>query len=204
MYFSEHSITRDHYGRSQAYHTYGKRALDVTLVLAFLPIWLPLVGVLWVLAWLESGTGFYVDLRVARSGRLFRCVKIRTMHPNTPRRCAAYKPLYDPRITWLGMFLRRASLDEVPQLWCVLKGEMSLVGPRPMPVLELRRYGAQRAAYLQVRPGLTGLWQVSGRNALNYKTRIALDVSYSQNMSFWMDFRILGATVVELIRLNGR
>ena len=76
--------------------------------------------------------------------------------------------------------------------------------PRGADQSELRRYGAQRAAYLQMRPGLTGLWQVSGRNALNYKTRIALDVSYSQNMSFWLDFRILGATIAELVRLNGR
>jgi lipopolysaccharide/colanic/teichoic acid biosynthesis glycosyltransferase len=95
-------------------------------------------------------------------------------------------------------------LDELPQLWCVLKGEMSLVGPRPVPEMELERYGAQRGAYLQMRPGISGLWQVSGRNRLSYTERVALDVEYSRTVSIWIDLRIIGASLLEILRLNGR
>ena len=203
-YFTDQNITGNRFEGSWFYRVYGKRVLDIVLVFCAVPVWLPLVGLLWILAWLESGVGLYVDMRVGRFGALFRCVKIRTMQPDTSRECAAVKPLYDPRITRLGMFLRRASLDELPQLWCVFKGEMSLVGPRPVPETELRLYRGHRACYLQMRPGLTGLWQVSGRNALSYDTRIALDIAYAQNVTFGKDLRILRATFLEIWRLNGR
>jgi lipopolysaccharide/colanic/teichoic acid biosynthesis glycosyltransferase len=101
----------------------------------------------------------------------------------------------DPRITPIGKFLRETSLDELPQLVNVLRGDMSLVGPRPVVPDELERYGDDRAFYLQVRPGITGLWQISGRNDLDYASRVSLDVWYVRNWSLWYDLAILIKTV---------
>ena len=151
------------------YARFGKRAFDLCFVALTMPIWLPLIGVLWGIAWLEAQQGFFVDSRVGRGGHLFGCLKIRTMVTGTRRQCAAHKIKNDRRITRVGQILRSSSLDELPQLICVLRGEMSLVGPRPVPASELIRYGTQLPHYLALRPGLTGLWQVSGRNALPYR-----------------------------------
>lgn len=182
----------------------GKRGLDIVLTLVLMPIWLPLSLFLWGLALLETGSGGYVDLRVGRHGQMFKCLKIRTLHRNVSRRCAAEKVVLDSCATPIGRFLRRSSLDELPQFWCVLKGEMSLVGPRPVPEMELKRYGAQRSAYLQMRPGLSGLWQVSGRNDLAYSKRVALDVEYARSVSVTRDLKIIVATILEIFRLSGR
>lgn len=186
------------------YTRFGKRGFDLFLVLLSLPLWMPLTAVLWLIAWIEAGQGSYTDIRVGQGGRLFRCLKIRTMRCGLRRGCAARKARDDPRVTRFGRFLRRSSLDELPQLICVLKGEMSLVGPRPVPAPELIRYGAQQARYLSLRPGLTGLWQVSGRSALLYSTRIALDARYARGLSFGGDLRILLATCREVWRMSGR
>ncbi len=126
------------------------------------------------------------------------------MRRGVARSCAAQKRRDDPRVTRVGRVLRRSGLDEVPQLICVLKGEMSLVGPRPVPACELQRYGLHRAHYLRARPGLTGLWQVSGRNALPYATRIALDVAYVKQPTLKGDVAILLATCREVWRMSGR
>lgn len=186
------------------YSHWGKRAFDISFVLLCSLLWVPLVWALWLCSWLEAGQGLYTEMRVGQGGRLFRCFKIRTMNCGTPRRCAAHKEHDDRRVTRLGRFLRRASLDELPQLICVLKGEMSLVGPRPVPPSELVRYGAARAHYLALRPGLTGLWQVSGRNELPYKDRVKLDAQYADTVSFGSDLFILGATCREIWRMSGR
>lgn len=186
------------------YPRFGKRMFDLAFVVALFPVWGSLIAFLWVLARLETGFGSFADERIGQFGRSFQCWKIRTMRADAARACAAYKCLRDPRITPLGHILRRSSLDELPQLWCVLKGEMSLVGPRPVPAQELNRYGAQQSAYLQMRPGLTGLWQVSGRNALSYEHRVALDAHYARSVSFWNDLKILCATMREVVRLSGR
>lgn len=186
------------------YAQIGKRVFDLCLVLFFAPLWVPLVALLWLFSWIEAGQGFFIDTRVGQGGRQFQCLKIRTMQCGVRRGCAARKSRDDPRVTRFGRFLRRASLDELPQLICVLKGEMSLVGPRPVPACELARYGAQRSHYQSLRPGLTGLWQVSGRNALPYATRIALDMRYARHISFGEDLRILTATLREVWRMSGR
>lgn len=186
------------------YALLGKRALDLALVCLFAPLWLPLLCALWLVSFLEAGQGLYSEPRVGRGGRMFTCLKIRTMRRGTARGCAAHKSRCDPRVTPLGRMLRRTSLDELPQLICVLRGEMSLVGPRPVPMDELRRYGAQQSKYLALRPGLTGLWQVSGRNALPYAARVGLDVRYSQQLNLIGDLRILLATLREVCRLSGR
>jgi len=104
------------------------------------------------------------------------------------------KLVNDPRITPFGSFLRKTSLDELPQLWNVLRGDMSLVGPRPIVQDELEKYGADAAHYLSLRPGLTGLWQTSGRNSIGYDARIALDVSYTKSVSLWLDLWIIART----------
>ena len=186
------------------YRSGGKRMLDIALTLLLLPLWLPLVVIFWFFALLETGSGSFADIRVGRNGQRFKCLKIRTLRRDVSRRCAAEKPCLNPYATPMGRFLRRSSLDEIPQFWCVLKGEMSLVGPRPVPEFELNRYGTQRSAYLQMRPGLSGLWQVSGRNALCYSKRVALDVEYSQAVTLMGDVRIIGATVLEIFKFSGR
>jgi lipopolysaccharide/colanic/teichoic acid biosynthesis glycosyltransferase len=110
-----------------------------------------------------------------------------------------YKLKNDPRITPLGKFLRRSSLDELPQFWNVLKGEMSVVGPRPIVRDELERYGDRMDEVLAVRPGLTGLWQVSGRNNLAYSTRVKLDLIYARSCNFWLDVRIILRTIAVIL-----
>ena len=113
-----------------------------------------------------------------------------------------FKLTNDPRVTAFGKWLRRTSLDELPQLLNVLRGEMALVGPRPITIPELRRYGAARVHYLSVLPGMTGLWQVSGRNETTYERRVELDQQYAQRRSSWLDCKILAKTV--LVVLTGR
>jgi undecaprenyl-phosphate galactose phosphotransferase len=110
---------------------------------------------------------------------------------------------HDPRITPIGHFLRRTSLDELPQLWNVVRGDMSLVGPRPVIYEELQRYGEDLQYYLSVRPGVTGLWQISGRNDIDYAQRVALDKKYVCNRTLWGDFMILLKTAIVLLRGKG-
>jgi UDP-galactose-lipid carrier transferase len=114
-----------------------------------------------------------------------------------------FKLRNDPRITPIGAFLRKTSLDEIPQLWNVLKGEMSLVGPRPVISEELARYGARVDFYLEARPGLTGLWQVSGRNDTSYEERVALDAWYVKNWNLWYDIAILCKTIRTVVSGSG-
>jgi len=158
--------------------------------------------------------------RVGKDGRLFRCLKFRSMYLNSEQMLAEIlqsdsaarvewerdqKLSNDPRITPVGHFLRRTSLDELPQLLNVLRGEMSLVGPRPITVNELTRYGRVRWHYLSVRPGITGLWQVSGRNNTTYAERVALDERYVNSQSIVGDVAILCKTVkVVLFREGAR
>jgi lipopolysaccharide/colanic/teichoic acid biosynthesis glycosyltransferase len=114
-----------------------------------------------------------------------------------------HKLTNDPRVTPLGRWLRRSSLDELPQLLNVLRGEMALVGPRPITVPELRRYGGARWQYLSVLPGMTGLWQVSGRNRTSYERRVELDQQYVKNRSAWLDCKILARTVLVVLTGDG-
>jgi lipopolysaccharide/colanic/teichoic acid biosynthesis glycosyltransferase len=116
---------------------------------------------------------------------------------------STYKLREDPRITPLGRWLRRTSLDELPQLFNVLHGDLSLVGPRPIVADEIAKYGPASAAILRVRPGVTGLWQVSGRSDLDYAERVRLDMDYVTHWSLWLDLRILAATVPAVLRRRG-
>lgn len=186
-----------------------KRAFDVVgagmLALVFAPL---MVGIVLVLGG-EGGPIIYRHRRIGRHGEVFECLKFRSMVPHADRALREmleqhpelkaewvrdHKLRNDPRVTRLGRFLRRTSLDELPQIWNVLRGEMSLVGPRPVVREELMRYGRSLPVYLSVKPGITGLWQVTGRNDTDYRRRVALDVYYVRRQSFLLDLYILAKT----------
>ena len=184
-----------------------KRTGDVVFALSALLIGAPVFLLLAVLVKVSSpGPVFYVQRRVGRGYRHFGCIKFRTMRPDADRVLASvlasspamqeeferdFKLREDPRITPIGRFLRRSSLDELPQFINVLRGEMSVVGPRPIVDKEIDRYGPYMDEVLAVRPGLTGLWQVSGRNNLSYAKRVRLDVAYARGRSFILDLAIV-------------
>lgn len=179
----------------------------------------PLMVVVCFLIWRRDGAPIlFAHYRVGHKGKLFRCMKFRTMLRNSEQVLADLlrddpaarnewerdqKLTEDPRITAIGHFLRKSSLDELPQLLNVLRGEMSLVGPRPITVAELTRYGKVRWHYLSVRPGITGLWQVSGRNNTTYDERVALDRHYVEARSVWLDIGILLKTVRVVVAREG-
>jgi lipopolysaccharide/colanic/teichoic acid biosynthesis glycosyltransferase len=192
-----------------------KRSGDILFSLAVLTLGSPVLLLLALLVKLTSrGPVFYVQQRVGRGYRSFGCIKFRTMRRDADKVLSAvlaqspdleeefrndFKLRNDPRITRLGKFLRRSSLDELPQFLNVLRGEMSVVGPRPIVRNELPRYGDRMDEVLAVRPGLTGLWQVSGRNNLSYEKRVKLDLSYARHRSLRMDLMIIARTFLVIL-----
>ncbi len=177
------------------------------LITLFSPILLTVAFCIWRS---DGAPVLFGHYRVGSHGRLFRCFKFRTMYLQSDRMLRELlasdeqaraewakdrKLTRDPRITPIGNFLRRTSLDELPQLFNVLRGEMSLIGPRPITIAELPRYGLVRWHYLSVRPGMTGLWQVSGRNDTTYEERVELDRHYVETRSLRMSLRILWRTL---------
>lgn len=188
-----------------------KRGGDIVFSLAILCLGSPLYLALALMVKLTSrGPVFYVQQRIGRDYRSFGCIKFRTMRRDADciltrllEESPALKEEFrndfklrnDPRITRLGRFLRRSSLDELPQFVNVLRGEMSVVGPRPIVRQELPRYGERMDEVLAVRPGLTGLWQVSGRNNLSYRQRVLLDLRYARHRSLRMDLLIILRTI---------
>ncbi len=197
-----------------------KRSFDITFALFLLPIVIPLVTIIAFLIKLDSrGPVFFKQQRVGRGGKKIWVYKFRTMYVDAERRLRElleknedarkeweefYKLRDDPRITKVGRFLRKTSLDELPQIFNVLKGDMSFVGPRPVLEEELRKYyGEYSVYYLITRPGITGLWQVSGRNLLSYERRVHLDVWYVLNWSLWLDVVILIKTIRAVFRGEG-
>lgn len=187
-----------------------KRAVDITAALMLAVGLAPLILMIITVISMEGGPILYRHRRIGRGGQIFECLKFRTMVPNAERIlrdllendpvaraewCRDHKLRYDPRITRVGHFLRRTSLDELPQLWNVLRGEMSLVGPRPIVREDALRYGRLLSAYLTARPGLTGLWQVTGGNDTDYRRRVVMDAYYAKNQSLLLDLRILLKTV---------
>lgn len=198
------------------YARFLKRVIDVILVVAFAPVMLLLVGLAALLAMADGGSPFYVQKRVGQGGRVFNLLKIRTMVPDADRLLEAHlaadpqaraewdrtqKLRRDPRITWFGCFLRKTSLDELPQLWNVLVGDMSLVGPRPMMVGQEALYPG--TAYYALRPGITGPWQVTDRNESSFADRAIFDTDYHARLSFLTDLRLLLRTVGVVIRGTG-
>ena len=195
-----------------------RRWLDRLIALALLVAFSPLMLLCAVLIRRDGGPATFAHYRVGSNGRLFRCVKFRSMCLDAERALQeilerdadlreewrrSFKLANDPRVTPTGRWLRRLSLDELPQLINVVRGEMALVGPRPIPLVELRLYGPVRWRYLSVLPGMTGLWQVSGRNRLSYEQRVQLDDEYVRRRSIWLDCWILVKTVLVVLTRDG-
>ncbi len=201
------------------YHRFGKRALDIGLTLISLPLSAPLILALCFISWLTQGAmPIYGHRRIGKDGVSFTCWKLRSMVPAAEQRlqehlarnpqarrewAETFKLTNDPRVTWFGGLLRRTSLDELPQLWNVLMGEMSLVGPRPVTAQELPKYGAFLHHYQSLRPGVTGMWQVNGRNAISYDDRVAMDVAYARGFDLQMDIGILFKTLRAVVTRTG-
>lgn len=193
----------------------AKRLLDIAVATSALVLVAPLMLTVAAMLKLSGGDIFFVHDRIGFGGRTFRCLKFRSMVANPEKALEAHlaadpeartewdhyqKLKRDPRITPFGQALRRSSIDELPQLLNILRGDMSCVGPRPVTRDELSRYGLNAGLYLQVRPGLTGLWQTSGRNQLSYPERVELDSHYVTNWSFRRDLAILFRTIGAVMR----
>lgn len=189
-------------GMSSIYATIGKRILDVSLAAAGLLLTAPIIAVTALLIRAKLGTPIlFSQLRPGLHGRPFVVYKFRSM---TDARAHGGEPLADEaRLTALGVWLRKLSLDELPQLWNVFKGDMSLVGPRPLLMEYLPLYNAQQARRHEVRPGITGWAQVKGRNALSWEEKFALDVWYVDHVSFRVDMKIIALTLLRLVRPQG-
>jgi len=198
---------------------FSHRVLDVTVAMVALLFFLPLMMLIAMLIRVESrGPVFYRHPRLGKGGQLFPCLKFRTMAINGDQiladllaTCAAsraewqadFKLRDDPRVTRIGGVLRKLSLDELPQLINVLRGEMSIVGPRPIVSGEIERYGESFADYCSVPPGITGLWQISGRNDISYAERVRLDVEYARSKSVKTDLMIMCKTVPAVLQARG-
>jgi Undecaprenyl-phosphate galactose phosphotransferase WbaP len=196
---------------SKSYERRWKRTFDISIAAFIVILLLPLMACLCILIRLGSqGPILFRQRRIGMRGEAFDCMKFRTMHPDAERMLQVllekssearreweqnFKLKDDPRITTVGKFLRKTSLDELPQLFNVLRGDMSLVGPRPIVADEMERYGNVLPLYLSVRPGLTGLWQISGRSDCSYPERVSLDEQYLRKCSFWNDTVIVVKTI---------
>jgi len=184
------------------YGTAGKRVFDLALVTLAVPVWAPVGGAVAVAVWIALGRQvLFSQWRPGLAGEPFELLKFRTM---TDARDAQGKLLPDEeRLTRFGRFLRRMSLDELPELINVLRGEMSLVGPRPLLMEYLDRYTLEQARRHDVRPGITGWAQVNGRNALTWEEKFKLDLWYVDHVSFWLDVKILAKTVWKVVKGEG-
>jgi len=197
----------------------SKRLFDKAFASAALLFFAPFLGIIAVAVKLtEGGPVLFGHARVGLGGKRFRCLKFRTMCQDADQRLetllktdpraraewrANHKLAADPRVSRLGEILRKTSLDELPQFWNVLKGEMSIVGPRPVVLDEARFYGDHFQDYIAVLPGITGAWQVSGRNDTSYDERVALDVDYIHSQSFFGDIWIVVKTVAVVLTRRG-
>lgn len=193
------------------YYIFLKRFLDIVASILLIIMLSPIFIIIAFLIKVNTrGPIIFLHKRVGRNKKTFLCAKFRTMHPESEyilERLLSqnekvkdeyfknFKIINDPRITNIGKILRLTSLDELPQLLNVLRGEMSLIGPRPITIDEIKKYGSSFKQVFSIRPGMTGLWQVSGRNKLSYKRRVMLDLIYVNNFNPLMDFRILLRTV---------
>lgn len=193
----------------------AKRIMDLALVIISMPFWLPVVGIVALIIRMTSPGAPVVfnQLRTGKGGRRFKMYKFRTMVPNAEMLKSEYAHLNelqwpdfkitnDPRITPIGKFLRATSLDEIPQLFNILKGEMSLVGPRPTS-FGSETYKLWHTHRLDVMPGLTGLWQIVGRAQLEFDDRLRLDIAYIERASLWLDISILIRTVLAVFNQKG-
>jgi exopolysaccharide production protein ExoY len=193
----------------------SKRAIDIILAVSGIILLAPLLIICFVVTVATSpGPALFRHKRVGFNGKYFDCLKFRTMVTDAPERlrqlldsdpvaaaewAANRKLRHDPRVTAIGDILRRSSLDELPQLFNVLRGDMSIVGPRPITAEELEKYSGAIDAYLSCRPGITGLWQVSGRSTTTYSKRVACDAFYAREWSMALDAKIVIVTIPSLL-----
>lgn len=184
------------------YRHFGKRFLDLVLTVPALILLSPLYGLLALLIRQQMGSPvFFRQVRPGLHGKPFSLLKFRTM--NDERDEKGNLPPDEKRLTGLGRFLRSTSLDELPELLNVLKGDMSLVGPRPLLMQYLDRYTPEQARRHEVKPGITGWAQVNGRNAITWEEKFKLDVWYVDNMSFWLDLKIIAMTIWKILKREG-
>lgn len=204
---------------SSFYAAKGKRAFDLVVGTLILIAAVPLILIIMGIVALDGGRPVFGHSRVGRYGKRFNCLKIRSMCVDAEQKladilatdpvaaaewAADHKLTNDPRVTKIGAFLRKSSLDELPQLINVLRGEMSLVGPRPVTADEIAYYGTAAADYMSIKPGLTGPWQVDGRNNTSFADRVALDVHYTRNVGFSRDVVIVARTGLAVLKLTGK
>jgi lipopolysaccharide/colanic/teichoic acid biosynthesis glycosyltransferase len=193
-----------------------KRGLDIVVAVTLMALLAPLLALVAVLIKLtDRGPVLFWQTRVGRWGREFPFPKFRSMIPNADRLVASllaqndhkegvtFKMRKDPRLTWIGRIIRKLSIDELPQLWCVLKGEMTLVGPRPPVPREVAQYTLAQRRRLDVTPGLTCTWQVSGRSNIPFPRQVELDVQYIESQSLWLDLKLLAQTVPAVLLGRG-
>jgi exopolysaccharide production protein ExoY len=195
-----------------------KRTVDVTIavcaLVALAPIMLMVAAAIY---FTMGGPVVFAHKRIGFNRRVFKCYKFRTMVTNAEEKLALHlatdpeaarmwqesqKLINDPRVTWLGRILRKSSLDELPQLFNVLLGDMSCVGPRPVVAAELQRYGQSVNSYLRARPGVAGIWQVSGRSRRSYAERVAMDRYYVRHWSLGMDIKLLAKIIPAVLRFD--
>lgn len=204
---------------SQATNELLTRVRDIAISASMLVVLFPVMVLAALLIAISSpGPIVFKQTRIGMNGRGFGCYKFRSMRTDAEEHLASlietraelrhewncnHKLSRDPRITPIGRILRHSSIDELPQLFNVIRGDMSLVGPRPIVSSEVPKYGRYITSYFSVRPGLTGLWQVTGRNNSSYRRRVAADVLYSRSRSLWFDFKILFLTIPAVITGQG-
>ena len=202
------------------YYVFIKTIFDFLFALIFLIVSLPFFAIISLLVKFSSrGPIFFLQERIGKNKKTFKCIKFRTMHAEADDMlenlinnnekfrkefAETHKLKNDPRITTIGKFLRKTSLDEIPQFINVLKMEMSVVGPRPIVAEEIQKYGNSISKVLSIKPGITGLWQVSGRNNLSYQRRVFLDCLYVKNISLLIDLRIILRTFGVILFPNDR
>ncbi len=205
---------------SSRFNRFVKYTFDLIVSILLSPVLLVLFLVISLLIFIEDRGGpFFIQERIGHGGKVFNCLKFRTMHKNAEKMLKEWKLTnskyyqeylennfklrHDPRVTKIGKFLRKTSLDELPQLLNILSGNMSLVGPRPLLAREIKDYQEGLFYYNQVRPGITGLWQISGRSKTSFKDRCRLDTWYVKNWTLWYDIVILIKTVQAVLRRDG-
>ena len=192
-----------------------KRFLDFIFAFLLIILLIPLFLIIGILIKISSkGSIIYIQKRIGKNNTSFSCYKFRTMHPQSKyllkkiliknkdfknQFSETRKIINDPRITRIGKFLRFSSLDELPQIFNVLIGDMSFIGPRPIVKSEIKKYGKEFGKVFSIKPGISGLWQVSGRNNLSYDKRVELDINYSENINFLLDIKIFIRTIVVIL-----
>lgn len=195
-----------------------KRMLDIIGSLGALAAFSPLIALISMIVLITDGRPiFYRQNRIGQGGKMFRILKFRSMFRNSDEILKSNSQIYsqyiandyklpegeDPRITKIGRFLRKTSLDELPQFWNVLVGDMSLVGPRPIVKEELKEYGSKKEQFLLMKPGITGIWQISGRSELKYPERTEVELKYLKKQSFGYDIQVLFKTVHCVVKREG-